>query len=126
MKQKGDADAASLKSLEVRKQEDERSILEPQDELGVKACPPHAPLSVERRFEATRVPCNSIINSLSGLGVKGVNGLHQSQKDLGQAGKQDKLIIYCRKRRGEAKPNREARETQTLKSTTCALGLVVI
>lgn len=45
---------------------------------------------------------------------------------MGQAGRQDKLIIYCRKRRVEAKPNREARETQTLKSTTYALGLVVI
>ena len=69
--------------MKVLKQEDELSILETQDELGAKACPPHAPLSVERRFEATRVPCNSIINSLSGLGVKGFNGLHPELEGCG-------------------------------------------
>ena len=72
------------------------------------------------------INCNSIINSPSGLGVKGCNGLNPELEDVGQAGKQDKLIIYCRKRRREAKPNREARETQTFKSTTYALGLLLL
>ena len=47
------------------------------------APPPHALLSVEMSFEATRVPYNSVINSLSGFGVKGVNGLHPELEGCG-------------------------------------------
>lgn len=33
-------------------------------------------VSVEVKYEATRVPCSSIINLLNDLRAKGVNGLH--------------------------------------------------
>lgn len=38
---------------------------------------PHALLPVDVRFEAARVPCNSDMNLVNDLGVKGVNVLHQ-------------------------------------------------
>lgn len=49
---------------------------------------PYTPLlSAEVRFEATRVPCGSIVNSLIWLGVKGgVNGLHPELEQWREAG----------------------------------------
>lgn len=69
------------------KHEDELSVMELEDLSCAKACPTHAPLSVEVRFEVSRVPCGSIINLLNGLGVKGVNGLHPELEEWRQAGR---------------------------------------
>ena len=61
--------------MEVLNLEDELSVLDLLYYLRAKACPPHS-LSGEVRLEASRVPCGSIINLLTGLGVKRVNGHH--------------------------------------------------
>lgn len=50
----------------------------------------------------------------------------QSWRNAEQARRQEKLIAYDRKREWETKPHREPEETQTLRRTRSALGLVVI
>ena len=69
------------------KHEDELSVMELEDLSCAKACPTPPLLSVEVRFEVSRVPCGSIINLLNGLGVKGVNGLHPELEEWRQAGR---------------------------------------
>lgn len=93
----GDADAISLKSLEVLKHEEELAVPELQDLSCAKACPTPALLSVEVRLEATRVPCGSIMNLLNGLGV---NGFHPEPEEW-RAGMETagKLTVYYRKRK---------------------------
>lgn len=70
----------------------------------------HAPtlsLSGEVRFEASRVPCSSIISLLTSPGDKGVNGLHPGLEEWKAGrGTRGKLTACYKKRRWEAKPHR--------------------
>lgn len=76
-----------------------------------KACPPRALLSVEVRFEATRVPCGSIINLLNDLGVKGVNGLHPELEEwrAGREAGQKLSIVIGRGGEKESHTERQGR-----------------
>lgn len=87
----------------------------------------HAPrmptVSVQVKYEATRVPCSSIINLPNDLRAKGVNGLHPELEEW-SAGRETggKHTVCCRKKRWEAKPQREVRETQKFRRRQLHFG----
>lgn len=80
-----------------------------------KACPIHALLLVEVKFEAARVPYRSIINLSNGLGVKRLNKLHPELEGWRAGRQRANLSVCCRKRRWETELHREARR-QTSKA----------